>query len=155
MRTINAIKNIFIKSKYRKLREGSAAVEAAAVMPIIFLAVFGCLYLSFYVHNRAWLTAAAYEAALTGSMEGVHAEDETAYEAARMRSLERGNVGFFGAENLTSDAKTGKEVVVTYELDTKVPYGGMQWHLSVSGSFGICRPVKRIRQMKAAAEVFL
>ncbi len=31
----------------------------------------GVLYLSFFVHNRSWLTAAAYEAALAGSIEGV------------------------------------------------------------------------------------
>ena len=54
----------------RKIKKGSFTVEAALLMPVIFLVLMGLLYLNFYVHNRAWLTAAAYEAAVSGSMEG-------------------------------------------------------------------------------------
>lgn len=49
----------------RKIKRGSFTVEAALLMPVIFLVLMGLLYLNFYVHNRAWLTAAAYEAAVT------------------------------------------------------------------------------------------
>ena len=53
-----------------KIKKGSFTVEAACVMPLILLVLFGTIYVSFFVHNRAWLTAAAYESALSGSMEG-------------------------------------------------------------------------------------
>ena len=53
-----------------KIKKGSFTVETACVMPLILLVLFGTIYLSFFVHNRAWLTAAAYESALSGSMEG-------------------------------------------------------------------------------------
>lgn len=49
----------------RKIKKGSFTVEAALLMPVIFLVLMGLLYLNFYVHNRAWLTAAAYEAAVS------------------------------------------------------------------------------------------
>ena len=41
----------------RKIKKGSFTVEAALLMPVIFLVLMGLLYLNFYVHNRAWLTA--------------------------------------------------------------------------------------------------
>lgn len=53
------------------LKKGSFTIEAACVMALVLLTVIGILYLCFFVHNRAWLTAAACESALAGSMEGI------------------------------------------------------------------------------------
>lgn len=58
-----------------KARKGSFTIEAACVMSLVLITVMGVLYLSFFVHNRSWLTAAAYEAALAGSIEGVQKTD--------------------------------------------------------------------------------
>ena len=82
-----------ISKKYIKIKKASFTVEAACVMSIVLVTVMGVLYLAFFVHNRTWLTAAAYEAALTGSMEGIQKNGQI-YEAASDRSQELGNVGF-------------------------------------------------------------
>lgn len=136
----------------RKYRKGSLTVETACIMPLILLVLIGILYLCFFVHNRAWLTAAAYESALSGSMEGVK-EDGQVYETARMRSEALGNNGFFGAENLSTQTNVGKSVQVTYDLDTIASFGGLSWHLRVEGSSSVVRPVSWIRKIKAASEV--
>ena len=86
-----------------KIRKGSLTVETACVMSLILLVLMGTLYLCFFVHNRAWLTAAAFEAALAGSMEGVK-EDGKVYDTALARCRELGNTGFFGAENLSAQS---------------------------------------------------
>lgn len=138
----------------QKMAHGSMTVEAAAVMPLILLVIFGSLYLCFFVHNRAWLTAAAYETALTGSMEAVKTDGKI-FETADMKMHELGSVGFFGSENLTGQTQTGsKQVSVFYDLDTISVYGGFRWHLRVNGKSKIIRPVKTIRKIKGAAEVF-
>lgn len=134
------------------VKRGSFTVETACVMPLILLAVFGVIYLNFFVHNRSWLTAAAYESALSGSMEGIK-KDGQAYETAKMRSEELGNVGFFGAENLSTQTNVGKEVQVTYDLDTICAYGGLSWHLRTEGDVKIINPVKHIRKIRAAAAI--
>lgn len=134
-----------------KLKKGSFTVEAACVMPVILLAVIGILYLCFFVHNRVWLTAAAYEAALSGSMEGVK-ENGQVYETARMRSESLGNTGFFGAENLSMQTNVGKNVQVTYDLDTISGFGNFSWHVRAEGKSAIVRPVEWIRKIKSAAE---
>ena len=72
-----------------KVRKGSFTIEAACVMSLVLITVMGVLYLSFFVHNRSWLTAAAYEAALAGSIEGVQKNGQI-YEAASAKAQELG-----------------------------------------------------------------
>ncbi len=136
----------------KKIRKGSFTIEAACVMSIVLVTVMGVLYLAFFVHNRTWLTAAAYEAALTGSMEGVQ-KDGQVYEAASARGQELGNVGFFGAENLQYQVSTGKTVKVSYQAETISGFGGFHWTLRTEGSSKIIRPAEWIRKVKSASEI--
>ena len=68
--------NFCITNEYSIIRKGSFTIETACVMPLILLVLMGLIYLSFFVHNRAWLTAAAYESAVSGSMEGIKKNGE-------------------------------------------------------------------------------
>lgn len=143
---------MYVMFNLKKAAKGSFTVEAAALMPVILLTLFGCLYLCFFVHNRVWLTAAAYESALTGSMEAVK-RSGNAYEAADARSKELGNTGFFGAENLCVQTTAGTNIQVTYTLDTIVSYGGWTWPIKAQGEAKIIEPVKWIRKVKAVADL--
>ena len=136
----------------RTVNKGSLTVETACVMPLILFTLLGLIYLNFFVHNRAWLTAAAYESAGSGSMEGVRKNGQV-YDTARMRSEELGNTGFFGAENLSTQTNVGKQVQVTYDLDTISSYGNLNWHLRTEGTSGIINPVKHIRKIRAASAI--
>lgn len=136
----------------KKIRKGSFTIEAACVMSIVLVTVMGVLYLVFFVHNRTWLTAAAYEAALTGSMEGVQKNGQV-YEAASARGQELGNIGFFGAENLQYQVSTGKTVKVSYQAETISGFGDFHWTLRTEGSSKIIRPAEWVRKVKAASEV--
>ena len=141
-----------VAMKREYLRKGSFTIEAACVMSLVLLVLMGVLYLTFFVHNRAWLTAAACESALTGSMEGIR-KDGHAEQAAESRCRELGNVGFFGAENLTGQVQGGKKIKVTYTADTISGFGGLKWELMAEGSSLIIRPAAWIRKIKAASEV--
>lgn len=132
--------------------QGSFTVEAAMVMPLVLLVIMGILYLFFFVHNRAWLTAAAYEAAVSGSMEGIK-KDGKADETARMKSEMLGNTGFIGGENLSSQVHVGKAVTVIYRMDTPAEFLGDIWKIRVEGNAEIVRPVSWIRKVKAAADI--
>lgn len=138
----------------KKMQKGSFTIEAACVMSLILITVIGVLYLAFFVHNRTWLTVAAHEAALTGSMEGVQKNGQP-YEAAFAKGEELGNVGFFGAENLKYQVSTGKTVKVNYQAETIAGFGGFRWTLKTEGSSRIIRPSEWIRKVKAAAEIII
>lgn len=134
------------------IKRGSFTIETACVMPLVLFTLMGLLYLFFFVHNRAWLTAAAYESAVSGSMEGIRKEGPV-YETARIKSQSLGSSGFFGAENLSTQTDAGKNVVVTYDLDTIGEYTGLSWHLRVKGEAKVLRPVGWVRKVKAASEL--
>lgn len=136
----------------KKLCKGSFTVEAVCVISLVMVVLMGTLYLCFFVHNRAWLTAAAYEAALTGCLEAVK-EDGKVYENALAKGKELGNIGFFGAENLTMQVDVGNRVLVVYNADTFVPFAGFTWKLRAEGSTKTIKPVTRIRKIRAAAKL--
>ncbi len=134
------------------IKKGSFTVEAACVMPLILFTLMGLLYLCFFVHNRVWLTAAAYESAISGAMEGIW-ENGSVYETAQRKGEGLGSSGFFGAENLSLHVKAGKDVQVIYDEDTIAEYTGLSWHLRAEGKSRIIRPVGWIRKIKAASNI--
>ena len=136
-----------------RVKKGSMTIEAACLMSLILLVLMGTIYLFFFVHNRAWLTAAAYEAAVSGEMEAVK-EDGEPYLKARTKAEALGSSGFFGAENLQMTADAGKTVKVVYELDTVSSYGGLSWHMKAEGEARVVQPVKWIRKIRAAKDVW-
>ena len=136
----------------KRMKKGSMTIEAALLMPLLLLVVLITLYLFFYVHNRAWLTAAAYEAALDGSMEAARPEGKIR-EKALKKGKELGNTGFFESKNLKLQVGEGKKVQVTYDLDMFSIYGGFNSHLQVQGSIKVIKPVTWIRKVKGLSEV--
>ncbi|MCF0133316.1 MAG: pilus assembly protein [Blautia sp.] len=134
------------------LKKGSFTVEAACMMSIILVTIMGLLFLCFHVHNKSWLTEAAWEAALTGSMEGVKREGK-AEEKASLQSRMLGNTGFYGGQNLQSSVSAGKTVSVAYDMDTISEFGNFNWHIHAEAESKVIRPVEWIRKVKAAAEL--
>jgi Flp pilus assembly protein TadG len=148
---------IWASGKFREIRTASFTVEAALVMPVVLVTLIALLYMCFYVHNRAWLTAAAYEAALSGSMEGVR-KDGPVKETAQLKSESLARTGFYGARNLKANAKVdwgllADKVVVTYELDTIPVLGNFSWHLKTEAKVKVFRPVGLLRLGKSAGEL--
>ena len=132
----------------KRMKRGSMTIEAALLMPLLLLVVMITLYLFFYVHNKVWLTAAAYEAALDGSMETARPEGKS-----RDKALKNGNSGFYESKNLKLQVSEGKKVQVTYDLDMFSIYGGFNSHLQVKGSAKVIKPVTWIRKVKGLSEV--
>ena len=135
----------------KQLQKGSMTIEAALLMPVLLLVLMSVLYLFFYVHNRAWLTAAAYEAALSGSMEAVVPEgscETIALEQAKAL----GDTGFFGSKDLKIQVSAGKTIQVTYDLDTFSVYGGFGSHLQIQETVKVINPVSWIRKAKSTSE---
>ncbi len=121
-------------------------------MFLLLFTIVGTIYLCLFVHNRTWLTAAAYEAAVSGSMEQSREENEI-YQKTRDKAQELIDAGLYGSENLETVVQTGKTIEVYYSQDTKVEFGGLLWHLQAKGSAKTIRPVSWIRKLKAASEI--
>lgn len=117
-------------------------------MPLFLLVIFVSIYLCFYVHNRAWLTAAAHEAALVGCQEmrlPSGNPEQAAYERARTLLSPR----LFGAENLQVQIeKQGKQITVRFDADTVCAYGRRRWHLQAEAKEKYTDPVAFIWRLK-------
>ena len=98
----------------KKLKKGSFTLEAALLMPLLLTVIMSMLYLDFFVHNRAWLTAAAYEAAVSGSMEG-YKKEANIYETADIQGRMLGSQGLPGGENLSMQTNAGKNVQTVFQ----------------------------------------
>lgn len=135
----------------KKIKRGSFTVEAALLMPLIFLILMGLLYLNFFVHNRAWLTAAAYEAAVSGSMEG-YSRNGDVYEKADIQGRMLGSEGLPGGENLSMQTSAGKSIQVTYHMEIPAGFLGLKWKVKATGKAVPLRPVGWIRKIKGARD---
>ncbi len=135
-----------------RCRQGSFTVEASLLMPVILLVIFGVLTLFFHVHNRAWLTAAAYESALSGSIAG-YTSEAGAYADAMLKSRFLTGSGFMSTDSLQTSTSVGLTVKVTYSVDTVGVLGNLRWPIKVEGEAPILRPVPWIRILKSGKEI--
>ena len=110
---------------------GSLTVEAALLMPVIFLVVFMSLYLTVHIHNRMWICAYAAEQAVSGHIQ----PDPELLFAGKMVS-ER------------SESDTQRSVCIRGE--TVYFTGQVLWGAEVSACYDICRPVPYLWKIKAA-----
>ena len=136
----------------RKIKKGSFTIEAALLMPLVLMILIGVLYLDFFVHDRAYLTAAAYEAAVSGSMEGDKKKGNI-YEKADIQGRMLGGIGLLGGKNLSMQTNAGKTVKVTYRLEVPAGFLGQKWKLEVSGKAKPLRPVGWIRKVKGTVDM--
>ena len=135
----------------RKIKKGSFTIEAALLMPLVLMILIGVLYLDFFVHDRAYLTAAAYEAAVSGSMEG-YKKEANIYETADIQGRMLGSQGLPGGENLSMQTNAEKNVQVTYRMEIPAGFLRQKWNITVSGTAKPLRPVGWIRRIKGAAD---
>ena len=134
------------KTEKRKFYVGSGTADAVIAHGYYEYVVSG-----FFVHNRAWLTAAAYEAAVSGSMEG-YKKEANIYETADIQGRMLGSQGLPGGENLSMQTNAGKNVQVTYRMEIPAVFLGQKWNITVSGTAKPLRPVGWIRRIKGAAD---
>ena len=111
--------------------EASVTAETAMLMPVVLFTVFMALYLTFHVHNRSCLMAAAGESAVSG-----REHEAPQLFAAGGVSLEMQDSAF---------GRTGKASAGTFYYT-----GEELWKISGEQTWKRYKPVATIRRKKAA-----
>lgn len=126
---------------------GNMTVETALLMPIVIMAWMGAVSICLFVHNRAWLTAAAYESAITGSWDAMHSEGDMEGRAwEKLQHLLKSSL--YGSKDIHSKVEeNGNAIFVTVE-GGHIAYGGLEWKFCVRGSRKLCNPVLFIWQSR-------
>lgn len=128
---------------------GSLTVETALLMPVVLLVWMGTVSLCLFIHDRAYLTAAAYEAAVTGSWEAV-----SRYGSPKGRAREKAGIllqgPLYGAGKIRMSVEEKGDVLSVSMEGGYHSYGGLRWGFHVTGSRKLCRPVSFIRGVHRA-----
>ena len=126
------------------MKKGSFTVEAACIMPLLLLTVFGVIYLSVFVHDRGCLCAAAYESAVCGSFEGIPEKGDVE-TAAGIRCINLASGGLLFLDGLTESVSTGNDIQVTYRAKLHGLFG-FEWNLCSEGRAFCMQPSERVRE---------
>ncbi len=76
------LKGIFMM---KTIKKAVYTVEAAVIVPVLFMLLAVLIFFFFHVHNRTWYEAAAYEAALVGNSRPEAEAEVSAGTRARER----------------------------------------------------------------------
>lgn len=131
------------------IAKGSVTVEAAFIVPLALLVILTVLSLCFYVHNRAWYTAAAAETAVSAGTEGVRqGNDYWTVIEEKAKSL-RGADGFPDSSQGMSANGSDSAVEVRVEADISLWMNSSILKIRIKEGIKIVRPVKFIRKIQA------
>lgn len=134
------------------LRKGSITVEAALLMPIWLLVIFGTFSVGFHAYYKTWLTCAAYEAAVSGSIKECNGGqgEETAQEKAKLLA----DQVYYGIRVPDIKTEERKEsCTVKYLTETTASFWGLSWKLEAVGKSEMINPSQKLRFFKNLKEV--
>lgn len=122
--------------------KGSATVELAYMMPIIFLACMVSIYIMFYFHDKNILIGAAYETAVVGAQKAKWNEEEITNQLQRFfTERTRGKFIFFAGASV--EIEVSDETIVVHANAEK---GRMK--MSTSQKATVTNPEKYIRDLR-------
>lgn len=132
-----------LKNKNKKYTlKGSYTVEASFLLPIILSVIVILIYLSFFLHDRAVLSASAYQAAMRGG-QLINGENVMQVVTESAESLIRNRL--LGTSEVETNVEcAGGKVKVSYSGKMNIPGGALLCKYMTGGKMFI--------DMKAEAE---
>ncbi len=129
--------------------QGSLTVEMSFLMPIIVLLFMGCVFATFYFHDKNILAGAAYETAVVGSTKARERDGVTEEELRKLcRQRIRGKCIFMTSSQISVD-------ISEEEIQVKVTARKRIFSVSVLKKAAVTNPEKKIRdadRVKKGAE---
>lgn len=126
-------------------------MEAAVIVPLMWMIIFLVIALNFYVHQRAWYTQIACEAVITGSGQGAYKGKDASEEAAQVMNKRKQEYEypFEGADCAITGGKDQVSARLTGSILFFLPQGYEKKSYSSSVEAQVIRPVKFIRHLRA------
>lgn len=122
--------------------KGSATVELAYMMPIIFLAFITTIYIIFYFHDKNILIGAAYETAVVGAQKVRWDEEDVKGELEKLfRERVRGKFIFFSHASV--EIEVSKEMISVEARASK-----RRMSMSARQKVTITEPEQNIRELR-------
>lgn len=126
-------------------------MEAAVVVPLMWMIIFLVIALDFYVHQRAWYTEIACESVITGSGQGAYKGKDASEEAKQVMNKRKQEYEypFAGADCTITGGKDQVSARLTGSILFFLPRGYAKKSYSSSVEAQVIRPVEFIRHLRA------
>ena len=122
--------------------KGSATVELAYMMPIIFLAFITTIYIIFYFHDKNILIGAAYETAVVGTQKVRWDEEDVKGELEKLfQERVRGKFIFFSRASV--EIEISKEMI-----SVKARASRKRMRMSTRQTAAVTEPEQYIRKLR-------
>lgn len=130
---------------------GSITVEAAVVVPLMWMVIFLVISLTVYVHQRTWYTEIACEAVITGSGQGAYKGKDASEEAKQVMNKRKQEYEypFEGADCTIAGGKDQVSARLSGSILFFLPQGYVEKSYSSSVEAQVIRPVEFIRHLRA------
>ncbi len=120
----------------KSVMKGSFTIEAAFLFPLILTVIVMIIYAAFFLHDRSVLNAAAYQAALRGSI--IRTGDAEAKVTADKAANEIIKKSIIGMTELSHNIYIDQDkIIVTYSGKLLVPAGTVFMNIKGSDSMNI------------------
>ena len=131
------------------LSRGSITVEASFVMIIAIFVVFTIVAVCFYMHNRAWYSAAAGETAITAATIAVSKNGEY-HEVieAKISGFATGS-GFPASSQGLFSNSSKDQMKIGAKAKVSIPLSNQVLPITVDISSKVIRPTRFIRKIQA------
>lgn len=126
--------------------KGSFTIEASFIIPIVIGVIVILLYLIFYVHDRCYLAAQAYQEAIW------QCGTETGYMEEIQNQQLSGLIGTHKNQKEVQENRSGKTIQYQGSLQTPFPFI-RQLSYQVEGKAAAVNPVKLIRYYRSLKQV--
>ncbi len=153
------------KRQHRKMApkgqlRGSYTVEASLLMGILLAVLVAVIYMGFYLHDRAFLQGAAYEAAVTACLHQDDVEPDASLTVGAKRAQALVKKRMLGTRNATAaETLDEKTVRVTCAGNFRVPgmaskfFGKKKLSVNAGVTLTTMRPSRRIQKIRGVAKV--
>ena len=135
--------------KAKGLTKGSITVEATFVVGITLMVIFVALSICFYMHNRAWYSAAAGETAITASTYAVRKNGKYQEVIEMKRSAFADGTGFMDAYPEMISNSSGEQIKIVTKVTTPVLMSTRSLEADIDSSSKVIKPVKFIRKIQS------
>ena len=133
----------------RNLTKGSVTVEASFVVGITLMVIFVALSICFYMHNRAWYSAAAGETAITASTYAVRKGGKYQEVIERKRGSFAEGTGFMDACPEMISNSSDEQIKIVTKVTVPILMSTRVIEADIDSSSKVIKPVKFIRKIQS------
>ena len=133
----------------KTLTKGSITVEASFVVGLALMVIFVVLSICFYMHNRAWYSAATAETAITASTYAVRKNGEYHESIETKKRVFGEGSGFPDTQPGIFSNSSDEQMEIGAKVVVPILMSNRSFQIDINNRSKVIKPVKFIRKIQS------